>query len=46
MVEEILENPGRGAGEPLLDVAAPDIGAGLPLYVVGAGRVMKPVESS
>lgn len=45
-VEVILEKPGRGAGEPLLVVAAPDAGAGLALYVTGAGRVMKPVESS
>lgn len=45
-VEEILENPGRGAGEPLLEVAAPEAGAGLALYVAGAGKVMKPVASS
>lgn len=30
-VVDILENPGRGAGDPLLVVAAPDPGAGLPL---------------
>ena len=39
--DEILENPGRGAGEPLAEVP----GAGLP-FAMGAGRVMKPVESS
>lgn len=45
-VDVILENPGRGAGEPLLVDAAPEPGAGLPAYIVGAGNVMKPDESS
>ena len=39
-VEEILENPGRGAGE--LPAEVPD---GEELPVAGAGSVMKPVES-
>ena len=43
--EEMRENPGRGAGEPLLVDAPP--GAGLPMLLgKGAGSVMKPDESS
>ncbi len=41
-IVDILEKPGRGAGEALVD--AP--GAGLPPLSRGAGRVMNPVESS
>lgn len=39
--DAMRENPGRGAGEPLLVVPT-----GLPLLSTGAGSVMKPVESS
>lgn len=44
-VDEILEKPGRGAGDPLLVVTIPDIreGEAIPLL---AGRVMNPVEST
>ena len=46
-VDEILENPGRGAGDPLLAEAAPDIAAGDALpFTMGAGTVMKPGPSS
>ena len=38
--DAIREKPGRGAGEPPADAA------GLPLFGMGAGSVMNPVESS
>ena len=44
--DPIREKPGRGAGEPLLVLAAPDAGPGLSLYDCVAERVMKPPPSN